>query len=44
MKRSERDAQGQIKHKEVEAYRNRWVIEKWEFFEQRAVGSPGGAR
>jgi Large polyvalent protein-associated domain 7 len=34
--RQERDAQGNIASKEVDAYRNRWVIEKKEFFEQRA--------
>ncbi len=35
VKRAERDAEGQVKHKEVETYRNRWVIEKREFFEAR---------
>ena len=39
VKRAERDAQGQVNHKEVEAYRNRWVIEKREFFEQRAAAA-----
>jgi hypothetical protein len=39
VKRAERDAQGQIKHREVEAYRNRWVLEKREFFEQRAAAA-----
>jgi Large polyvalent protein-associated domain 7 len=37
--RAERDAQGQLNHKEVETYRNRWVIEKREFFEQRAAAA-----
>jgi hypothetical protein len=39
VKRAERNAQGQIKHKEVEAYRNRWVLEKREFFEQRTAAA-----
>jgi hypothetical protein len=39
VKRAERDAQGQLSHKEVETYRNRWVIEKREFFEQRAAAA-----
>jgi Large polyvalent protein-associated domain 7 len=39
VKRAERDSQGQIKHKEVEVYRNRWVIEKREFFEQRTAAA-----
>jgi Large polyvalent protein-associated domain 7 len=39
VKRQERDAQGQLAAKEVEAYRNRWVIEKREFFEQRAAAA-----
>jgi Large polyvalent protein-associated domain 7 len=39
VKRAERDAQGQIKHREVEAYHNRWVLEKREFFEQRAAAA-----
>jgi Large polyvalent protein-associated domain 7 len=39
VKRAEKDAQGQIKHKEVEAYRNRWILEKREFFEQRAAAA-----
>jgi putative DNA primase/helicase len=34
--RQERDAQGHFSPKEVDTYRNRWVIEKKEFFEQRA--------
>lgn len=36
VKRAERDAQGQVVEKEIETYRNRWVLEKREFFEQRA--------
>jgi hypothetical protein len=39
VKRAERDTQGQIKHRDVEAYRNRWVLEKREFFEQRAAAA-----
>ena len=39
VKRAERDAQGQVNHKEVQAYRNRWVLEKREFFEQRAAAA-----
>ncbi len=36
VKRAERDADGQLKPKEVETHRNRWVIEKRIFFEERA--------
>jgi hypothetical protein len=36
VQRRERDSEGQPKEKAVEVYRNRWVIEKREFFEQRA--------
>jgi len=36
VQRQERDAQGTIHPKVLEAYRNRWAIEKREFFEQRA--------
>jgi putative DNA primase/helicase len=39
VRRAERDAQGQLNHKEVETYRNRWVLEKREFFEQRAAAA-----
>ena len=39
MKRAERDAQGQVSRKEVQTYRNRWVLEKREFFEQRAAAA-----
>ena len=37
VKRQERDADGQLQPKDVSAFRNRWVIEKQEFFEQRAA-------
>jgi hypothetical protein len=37
VKRSDRDSQGRVVEKEVETYRNRWVLEKREFFEQRAA-------
>lgn len=36
VKRTERDAAGELKPKEVDTYRNRWVIEKRAFFEGRA--------
>jgi hypothetical protein len=39
VKRAERDVQGQIKHRDVETYRNRWVLEKREFFEQRTAAA-----
>jgi Large polyvalent protein-associated domain 7 len=39
VKRPERDAQGQVRHQDVEVYRNRWVIEKREFFEQRTAAA-----
>jgi hypothetical protein len=39
VKRQERDPAGQARTKEVEVYRNRWVIEKQEFFEQRAAAA-----
>jgi conjugative element/phage-associated large polyvalent protein len=39
VKRPERDAEGQVRHKDVEVYRNRWVMEKREFFEQRAAAA-----
>jgi hypothetical protein len=39
VKRAERDAQGQVNHKEVETYRNRWVLEKREFFDRRAAAA-----
>jgi Large polyvalent protein-associated domain 7 len=34
-----RDSEGQPKESAVEVYRNRWVIEKQEFFEQRATAA-----
>jgi len=37
VKRAEKDAQGQVTHKDMETYRNRWVLEKREFLEQRAA-------
>jgi putative DNA primase/helicase len=37
--RQERDAQGNLSTKDVNVYRNRWVIEKQEFFEQRAAAA-----
>ena len=39
VKRRERDAQGNLATKEIDAYRNRWVIEKREFFEQRVAAA-----
>jgi hypothetical protein len=39
VKRSERDAQGRVVEKDVETYRNRWVLEKREFLEQRAAAA-----
>ena len=36
VKRQERNAQGNLSTKEVDAYRTHWVIEKKEFFERRA--------
>jgi hypothetical protein len=39
VKRAERDAQGQVNHREVETYRNRWVLERREFFERRAAAA-----
>ena len=39
VKRTEKDAQGQVAHKDVETYRNRWVLEKRELFEQRAAAA-----
>jgi len=39
VKRQERDAQGQLSTKEIDAYRNRWVIEKRDFFEARAAAA-----
>jgi hypothetical protein len=39
VKRAEKDAQGQVIHKDVDTYRNRWVLEKREFFDQRAAAA-----
>jgi len=39
VQRRARDPEGQLKEKTVEVYRNRWVIEKREFFEQRATAA-----
>ena len=39
VQRRARDAEGQPKEKAVEVYRNRWVIEKREFFEDRATAA-----
>jgi len=39
VKRAEKDAQGQVTHKDVETYRNRWVLEKRDFLEQRAAAA-----
>jgi putative DNA primase/helicase len=36
VKRAERDGDGELKPKEVDTYRNRWVIEQRAFFEGRA--------
>jgi hypothetical protein len=36
VKRLERDRQGELQPKEAAVYRNRWVIEKREFFDERA--------
>jgi Large polyvalent protein-associated domain 7 len=39
VQRRARDSDGQLKETAVEVYRNRWVIEKREFFEQRATAA-----
>ena len=39
VRRRERDGEGALRERAVEAYRNRWVLEKREFFEQRAVAA-----
>jgi conjugative element/phage-associated large polyvalent protein len=39
VQRRARDSEGQLKEKAVEVYRNRWVIEKRDFFEQRATAA-----
>jgi hypothetical protein len=37
--RHAQDSEGRLKEKAVEVYRNRWVIEKQEFFEKRATAA-----
>jgi hypothetical protein len=39
VKRQERGADGEVRPKDVEVFRNRWVIEKQSFFEARAVAA-----
>jgi len=39
VQRRARDSEGELKERAVEVYRNRWVIEKREFFEQRATAA-----
>ena len=39
VKRQERDPEGQFRSKNVEVFRNRWVIEKQSFFEGRAAAA-----
>ena len=39
VKRPERGADGQLMPKEIDVFRNRWVIEKQEFFAQRAAAA-----
>jgi hypothetical protein len=39
VQRRARDSEGQPKEKAVEVYRNRWVIEKRQFFDQRATAA-----
>ena len=39
VKRQERDPEGQFRSKNVEVFRNRWVIEKKTFFEGRAAAA-----
>jgi hypothetical protein len=39
VQRPEKDAEGNLQPKAVEVFRNRWVIEKREFFEQRAAAA-----
>jgi hypothetical protein len=36
VKRQERGSDGELKEKDVDVFRNRWVLERQEFFEQRA--------
>jgi hypothetical protein len=39
VQRQEKDARGALQPKAMEVYRNRWVIEKREFFEQRTAAA-----
>jgi hypothetical protein len=39
VKRQERDPEGQFRSKNVEVFRNRWIIEKQNFFEARAAAA-----
>jgi hypothetical protein len=39
VKRQEPDAQGNLSTKDIDVYRNRWVIEKKEFFEKRVAAA-----
>ena len=39
VKRAEKDAEGQVQHREIDTYRNRWVLEKREFFERRTAAA-----
>jgi hypothetical protein len=39
VQRRARDSEGELKETAVDVYRNRWVIEKREFFEQRATAA-----
>jgi putative DNA primase/helicase len=39
VKRQEHDPEGQLRSKNVEVFRNRWVIEKQSFFEARAAAA-----
>ena len=39
VKRQERDADGQLRPKDTEVFRNRWVIEKESFFQARAAAA-----
>jgi hypothetical protein len=39
VKRQERSSGGQLREKDVDVFRNSWVVEKQEFFEQRATAA-----
>jgi hypothetical protein len=39
VKRQEKDAEGSLREHEVQAFRNRWRVEKEEFFAQRAIAA-----